>query len=639
MELTHEQVLQQGVDAHKEGKLQEAERLYRIILRSHSSHPYANYNLGVIAISCNKADSALPLFKTALEANPQIEQFWISYIDALIKEKQFESALEVIKKGKKQGISKDKLNFLKAQLVPMPHTRNAIHEAPSQEKLRTLLECYQSGRFGDAEELALSITENYSKHEFGWKILGALYDQSGRKQEALDANQTLVKISPQDPEAHNNLGNTLKGLGRLEEAKASYTQAIVLSPNFALAHSNLGNALLEMGSLECSEASHRRAIALNPDSASAYSNFGATLRKCGKLEEAEASYMRAIELNPDSEVGHCNLGNTLRELGRLEESEKNLRQAVALNPDFTEAHYNLGVLYFESSRYKLAAAQFEITKTTDAYRDFANRDNCAIYAVKCSYLQDEETIFLDRFDLLVKQGMNNAAIGSLGVCSELKYGINRLNPFCNDPLAYILEADLKKICDFEKVFIQTAREVLTDHSLSFRAQQLLTNGVQTAGNFFAQGKESVSDIESIIRTEVEKYRSQFSSSDEGFMKSWPTSYEIKGWLVSMQKGGKLAPHIHDEGWISGSIYINVPPKSQPNCGNLVLSLNEQQHASEIDNNQQTMIDVVTGSLCLFPSSLYHYTVPFDENEDRVVLAFDIVPKIHRNVSGAEIDHV
>ena len=123
------------------------------------------------------------------------------------------------------------------------------------------------------------------------------------------------------------------------------------------------------------------------------------------------------------------------------------------------------------------------------------------------------------------------------------------------------------------------------------------------------------------------------------MKSWPTSYEIKGWLVSMQKGGKLAPHIHDEGWISGSIYINVPPKSQPNCGNLVLSLNEQQHASEIDNNQQTMIDVVTGSLCLFPSSLYHYTVPFDENEDRVVLAFDIVPKIHRNVSGAEIDHV
>jgi hypothetical protein len=35
---------------------------------------------------------------------------------------------------------------------------------------------------------------------------------------------------------------------------------------------------------------------------------------------------------------------------------------------------------------------------------------------------------------------------------------------------------------------------------------------------------------------------------------------------------------------------------------------------------------VTGSLCLFPSSLHHYTVPFEEKEDRIVLAFDVIPK-------------
>ena len=119
--------------------------------------------------------------------------------------------------------------------------------------------------------------------------------------------------------------------------------------------------------------------------------------------------------------------------------------------------------------------------------------------------------------------------------------------------------------------------------------------MQAACNFFAQGKVSVSGIESIIRTEVEKYRSQFNNSDEGFMKSWPTSYELKGWVVSMQKAGKLAPQIHDKSQISGSIYINVLPKSHPNCGNFVLSLNEQQHTLEIDNNQQTIIHVVTGS--------------------------------------------
>ena len=86
MELTIAQALQQGVTAHKEGKLQDAERLYRAILQSQPLNSDANHNLGVLAVAVNKTDAALPLFKTALEANPKIEQFWLSYIDALIKD-------------------------------------------------------------------------------------------------------------------------------------------------------------------------------------------------------------------------------------------------------------------------------------------------------------------------------------------------------------------------------------------------------------------------------------------------------------------------------------------------------------------------------------------------------------------------
>ena len=116
MELTIEQALQQGVAAHKEGKLQDAERLYRAILQSQPAHPDANHNLGVIAVSVDKADAALPLFKVALEANPKIEQFWLSYIDALIKEKQFENAKLVIEQAKTQGVAEEKLNVLETKL-------------------------------------------------------------------------------------------------------------------------------------------------------------------------------------------------------------------------------------------------------------------------------------------------------------------------------------------------------------------------------------------------------------------------------------------------------------------------------------------------------------------------------------------
>ena len=117
MELTIEQTLQNGLAAHNAGKLEEAERLYRAILQSQPAHPDANHNLGLIAVSVNQAEAALPLFKTALEANPKIEQFWLSYIDALIKEKQFDNAKQVLEQAKKQGVAGDKVDAIKAQIT------------------------------------------------------------------------------------------------------------------------------------------------------------------------------------------------------------------------------------------------------------------------------------------------------------------------------------------------------------------------------------------------------------------------------------------------------------------------------------------------------------------------------------------
>jgi thioredoxin-like negative regulator of GroEL len=136
MELTIEQELQQGVAAHQEGKLQEAERLYRAILQSQPLHPDANHNLGVLAVSVNKADAAMPLFKTALEANPKIEQFWLSYIDALIKTEKFDSARRVLADAQQAGVTAVKLQKFEEQLefelspssqIPQQEISNPLH--------------------------------------------------------------------------------------------------------------------------------------------------------------------------------------------------------------------------------------------------------------------------------------------------------------------------------------------------------------------------------------------------------------------------------------------------------------------------------------------------------------------------------
>ena len=54
MELTVDQALQQGIAAHQEGKLQDAERLYRAILQAQPKHPDANHNLGLLAVAVDK---------------------------------------------------------------------------------------------------------------------------------------------------------------------------------------------------------------------------------------------------------------------------------------------------------------------------------------------------------------------------------------------------------------------------------------------------------------------------------------------------------------------------------------------------------------------------------------------------------
>ena len=206
MELTIEQVLQRGVAAHKEGKLQEAERFYQTILQSQPSHPDANHNLGVLAVSVNKAEAALPLFKAALDANPYIEQFWLSYIDALMKKNQLEDAEVASKKA--LDLKKD---FIKVNLC-----------------------------------------------------LSGILLKLGRLEEAEASLRQTISLKPDYAEAHSNLGITLQELGRLEEAEASYRQAISLKPDYVQAHNNLSNTLKELGRLEEAMSSYTKAIELNP---------------------------------------------------------------------------------------------------------------------------------------------------------------------------------------------------------------------------------------------------------------------------------------------------------------------------------------------------------------------------------------
>ena len=244
----------------------------------------------------------------------------------------------------------------------------------------------------------------------------------------------------------------------------------------------------------------------------------------------------------------------------------------------------------------------------------------------CLFLQDKSSVFFDELDYLINQDKVSSIIGSLACRSALKYGLEKPNLFCAKPLNYVLHNDLNTRYDFEKTFVKTAKSMLNENRIPQRKQSLLVNGNQTSGNIFDTIDDDTNEIQNIIRIEVEKYREKFKKSEEGLIRRMPTEYSLYGWLISMKSGGNLRPHIHTQGWLSGSIYINVPKKLKFDCGNLVVSLGEENDAIDSRVNEKKTINVVTGSMVLFPASLTHYTIPFESEDERVVLAFDVVEK-------------
>ena len=373
MELTIAEALQKGVHAHREGKIQDAESLYRAILQVMPEHPDANHNLGILAVSVGNVSGSLPLFKKAVESNPAIEQFWLSYIDALINADQSDVAVQVLAQARQAGVSSEKLVGFEGQIPPSSLRskkigresgslaakrervaqkkqqkknlrKQALSSSPSQDQVRSLMGHYKAGRFQDAENVARFLTEQYPEHPLGWRGLGVMLREQGELELALDAFLQASRLAPEDAECHNNLGVTLRDLDRLEEAEACYRRAIRLKSDYAEALSNLGLVLLKRDRLEEAKESHLEAIRFKPSLAEAHNNLGLVFDALESFEKAEASYREAIRLKPDYAEAFSGLGATLFKLGQIGEAEESYREAIRLQPNLAEAYHNLSNL-------------------------------------------------------------------------------------------------------------------------------------------------------------------------------------------------------------------------------------------------------------------------------------------------------
>jgi len=145
VELSLEQALQKGIEAHKAGKAQEADRYYTAILKADAKHPDANHNMGVLAVGVGKVETALPFFKTAIGANPDVAQYWLSYINALIQLERMADAKAVLEQAKSSGAKGDGFDKLGQRLRSVAPKISNVQE-PSKEELNSLVKYYNQNK-------------------------------------------------------------------------------------------------------------------------------------------------------------------------------------------------------------------------------------------------------------------------------------------------------------------------------------------------------------------------------------------------------------------------------------------------------------------------------------------------------------
>jgi len=321
-------VFDRAFAAHRDGRLDEAERGYRATLDHDPSHVDALHLLGVLRHQQGQHEEAAALVRRAVNLRPGDAALQLNLGNALKALGQVDAAIE--------------------------RFRNALTLAPT----------FPMAHYN----------------------LGNAYASVGRHEDAADAFERSLRLQPDDASSHNNLGNALHALGRHEEAITSFRRTLELRPDHAGALNNLGMSLNALDrpaeAVPCFEA----ALATEPRFVAAHFNLANTLDATGRHADAVASFEAALRLQPNLPPAIYGMGNALAALGRPAEAQPYLERSVGLDPQFALAWLALGTVHqalgaqaaavraFDQAlrlRPDLAAAHMNRSLAWLAMRDFA----------------------------------------------------------------------------------------------------------------------------------------------------------------------------------------------------------------------------------------------------------------------------
>jgi len=274
--LAPSQTFQAASAFQEQGLFDQAEPLYRRVLRQDRNHFASLYNLGLILLQRGRVEEAVSLFRKACYQKPNNPDAHNNLGVALQALKRPEQAVE--------------------------HHRKALAIRP------------------DYPEALLS--------------LGFALQTLNRPKEAISHYRRALALRPDYAEAHHNLATALQTLNRPDEAIPHYQQALAIKPELAEPYHDLGLALQLVGRIEEAADAFEKAIERAPRNVRFYRSLTGCKRiaagdPCLAAMETLAEEMASLSEEEQIDL-HFALGTVFAELGHPERSFPHLLEGNAL---------------------------------------------------------------------------------------------------------------------------------------------------------------------------------------------------------------------------------------------------------------------------------------------------------------------
>jgi tetratricopeptide (TPR) repeat protein len=422
--------------------------------------------------------------------------------------------------------------------------------------------------------------------------------QSGRVQDAVQLYRRILDFDAENLGALGNLGVLLGQMREYAQAEPLLRRVMSRAPDDAKAYISLGTVLHGQRKFDEAIRYCEAGLRLAPNEKTLLNILASSLSEAGRYDEAIALLTKIVTRHPRFALGHYGLGTTYVKLGKCDEAVKHFKRATAINPGDVLSLVSAGECLLIHGRAEEALAQLDAALRVQAY-------NVRALALKTLALaelgrQDEERWLADPHRLVQ----------------------------LHQPAEYGGDGDVTARNRALSAFASSEPSLREDP-----AEYATANAWHSTTNLADSDHPAIAALKRFIGNAFERRVRTLPQEDPAhpFVRGVPARYHIDMWAVKMASGGKMLPHIHLDGWLSGVYYVDVPSIVNDPDGGEAGWLKLGAPRSDIKLTREPITRTVKpapGLLVTFPSYIWHDTVPLpqENNEQRLCLAFDLHPR-------------